>query len=135
MKVSARQSRGRIQRRGDGRFQMATKRVDIFELPANDAAMVYPGTVYVNRGDSIDFYNKTGNKATLLVTGVVLDGVVPYEVENISTGGPHTYTVAQVAADGIHEYQVLVTLKSGAKVWAVGSSTPRIIIRPSSEVS
>ncbi|PWB76526.1 MAG: hypothetical protein C3F15_05230 [Holophagae bacterium] len=114
---------------------MATKRVDIFELPAGDSAMVYPGTVYVNRGDSIDFYNKTRPNATLLVTEVVLDGVVPYEVVGISTGGPHTYTVAQVAADGSHEYQVLVTLKNGAKVWAVGSSTPRIIIRPTSEIS
>ena len=119
---------------------MARYDVFIFEYPVSIGAAVNPGVLEVVPGDEIDFYNRTSSDATLwLAQDRVLAGVSSGQLvilsPSVTRGLPTHFTVDTAASVGVYEYQVLVTLRSGKKVFAVGESTPRIIIRPSSQIS
>jgi hypothetical protein len=117
---------------------MARHDVFIIELLGGGYALADPGTLPVATGDTIEFRNQTTNDALLLIAeDSVLDGVSAGVGVPISPTGSRSPIRAfrVVARDGTHEYQMLVRLSSGRQVYAVGSSTPRIIIRPTSEVS
>ena len=53
----------------------------------------------------------------------------PHHVGALGTGASRTFAVL-AAPPGIYEYVVSVKLKKGKRVFAVGSSTPKIIVRP-----
>lgn len=119
---------------------MARYDVFIFEYPVSIGAVVDPGVLEVAPGDTIDFYNRTASPATLLIaedrvlTDVQSGQGVPINPSSIR-GGATSFTVDAGASVGVYEYEVLVTLRSGKKAYAVGESTPRIIIRSTTEVA
>jgi hypothetical protein len=112
--------------------------VVIIELLESEYALVDPGARVVAPGDTIEFRNTTAHDALLLIAeDNVLGGVsagVGVPISPVSVRNPlRAFPV--VARSGTHEYQMLVRLSNGRQVYAIGASTPRIIIRPSSEVS
>jgi plastocyanin len=107
--------------------------VTILELPSGTHSVVDPGTVWVVGGDTIEFHNDTSFQAKLLFAeGGLLDGVQSMQGKAINTGVSRTFTVL-AAPQGVYEYVAAVKLKKGRRVFAAGSSTPRIVIRSSSE--
>ena len=117
---------------------MARHDVFIIELLGSGYALVDPGTLEVAAGDTIEFRNQTTNDALLLMAqNGVLDGVnsgVGVPISPASSGRP-VRPFLVVGPDGTYEYQMLVTLINRRQVYAVGSSTPRIIIRSTREDS
>lgn len=113
-------------------MQIESKKVYILELPSGTSAMADPGTIEVDRGDTIEFENQTSNDATLFIAeDNVLVDVTPLKGVSLPRSVTSGFPVSSTAADGIHEYQVLVTLRNRRQVYAIGASTPRIIIRSS----
>ena len=111
--------------------------VKILELTsdATSIAVVDPGIVFVDPGDTIDFWNQTKNPARLTISAdhVLVD--VPSMVPKpIAVGGPTTFTVEPRPPVGTHEYVLAVTLSNDRQVFAIGASTPKIIIRSMTEV-
>lgn len=110
--------------------------VKILELTSGTTsiAVVDPGIVLVDFRDTIQFYNQsTGNAIVLIAESGVLDPLQSGQGESIDPrSASGAFTV--VATSGIHEYQVLVTLSNGKRVFAIGASTPKIIIRSMTEV-
>ncbi|HOC42532.1 MAG TPA: hypothetical protein PKJ99_05860 [Thermoanaerobaculales bacterium] len=112
-------------------MQVTGRKVHILELPSGAYALADPGGLEVDRGEAIGFENQTANDATLFIAEEkVLVEAHPLKGVLLPRGAVTPFTVAPDAEPGAHEYQVLVTLRSGKRVFAVGSSTPRIIIRP-----
>jgi len=109
------------------------RRVTIYELTTGTAAILEPGILDAYREDVIEFQNDTAADATLLIAeDGILGGVVPLEGKILRRGGTTQFTVSLGAPTGLHEYQVLVTLRNRRQVFAIGASTPRIIVRSSS---
>lgn len=109
--------------------------VIIYELPTGTAAILEPGLLEVRPGDTVEYSNRTGTVARLVVAEDGLLARVPSMVpQDIASGMTRNFTVDPGAVPGTHEYQIAVTLGSGKKVFAIGASTPRIIIRSSSDV-
>lgn len=93
---------------------------------------VIPGMTFVSPGEDVTFDNQTKHVAEIrLAEEDVLDCVQPLKIE---PGASQTcrVTAPAVKVERIVEYVVLVTLSSGKTVFAVGASTPKIIIRSSS---
>jgi plastocyanin len=114
---------------------MATKNhiVRISELPSGTHAVVDPGIAWVAAGDTVEFHNATAYQAKLLVAeGGLLDGVQSMQGKTINQDGLRGFTVLD-APPGVYEYVVSVKLRRGNRVFALGSSTPKIIIRPASD--
>lgn len=117
-------------------MKVASRKVYILELPSGAYAIADPGGLEVDRGEAIGFENQTANDAALFIAEEnVLVEAHPLTGVLLPRGAVTPFTVASDAEPGAHEYQVLVTLRSGRRVFAVGSSTPRIIIRPPTQVS
>ncbi len=109
---------------------MANHSVKIQELQSGGHSVVDPGIVLAAAGDTIAFSNGTGYQVKLLFAeGGVLDGVQSMEGKVINADASRTFTVL-AAPPEIYEYVVSVKLKKGKRVFAVGSSTPKIIVRP-----
>jgi hypothetical protein len=107
--------------------------VIIYELPTGTAAILEPGIVDAYPSDSIVFRNQTRNAAQLVVAQAGIFARVPaMDPQTIDAGGDSEFTVDPNAEVGTYQYQVVVTLESGKRVFAIGASTPRIIIRSSS---
>jgi hypothetical protein len=107
--------------------------VIIYELPTGTAAILEPGIVDAYPRDSIVFRNQTRNAAQLVVAQAGIFARVPPMVpQTIAAGGDSEFTVDPDAEAGTYQYQVVVALESGKRVFAIGASTPRIIIRSSS---
>ena len=107
--------------------------VIIYELPTGTAAILEPGIVDAYPGGSIIFRNQTKNAAQLVVAQAGIFARVPPMVPlTIDAAGDIEFTVDPDAEAGTYQYQVVVTLENGKRVFAIGASTPRIIIRSSS---
>jgi len=120
---------------------MANCIVKILELRSGATAIaaVDPGIITVDPLDTIEYVNETLQDAILLIAQAgILVGVNPGQGVPISPcrgGAGRRFTVDGAAASGTYEYQMLVTLGSGKRMFAIGASTPRIIIRPMTETA
>jgi len=109
--------------------------VKVFELASGTHAVVDPGILWAAAGDTVEFHNDTAFQAKLLVAeGGVLDGVQSMQGKTVNRGGVRGFTVL-AAPSGVYEYVVAVKLRKGSHVFAIGASTPKIIIRGSSDGS
>lgn len=107
--------------------------VIIYELPTGTSAIVEPGILEAYSGDSVVFRNQTRQPAQLVVAQAgIFARVPPMAPQDIDAGGDREFTVDPTAEAGTYQYQVVVRLASGKRVFAIGASTPRIIIRSSS---
>jgi plastocyanin len=105
----------------------------VFELASGTHAVVDPGILWATAGDTVEFHNDTAYQVKLLVAeGGLLDGVQSMQGKTINRGEVRGFTVL-AAPSGVYEYIVVVKLRKGNHVFALGSSTPKIIIRSSSE--
>jgi len=103
--------------------------VRILELASGSHAVVDPGIVWVDGGDTVEFQNDTAFQVKLLVAeGGVLDGVQSMQGKTINTGVSRGFMVLDALPE-VYEYVVAVKLRKGSRVFALGSSTPKIIIR------
>ena len=110
--------------------------VKILELKADSTSLAVadPGIVIAVAGDLIEFTNLTGDDATLFIAeDGVLETVQPSVGTILRRGEHQPYGV--LPFPGTHEYQVRVTLSNRRQVFAIGASTPRIIIRSATEVA
>ena len=100
-------------------------------------AYVDPGIVVVRPGDTVTFKNKTGAEVKLLFgEDDLLVGVKELQVKEIKANDPgkistREFRVKQNTKDDIYEYVATVKINN-RRIFAVGSSTPKIIVRPSS---
>jgi plastocyanin len=113
---------------------MARHQVKIVELKSVSRAVVNPGILEVCTGDTVEFHNQTAHQTHLLFADRGLfDGNAPPNSNAIKTGMRRAFKVV-CTTPGIYEYVVAVTLSDGKGAFAIGASTPRIIIRSSSGV-
>ena len=109
--------------------------VKVSELASGTHAVVDPGILWVKAGDTVEFHNDTAFQAKLIVAeGGLLDGVQSMQGKTVNRGGLRGFTVLDSPPD-VYEYVVAVKLRKGNRVFALGSSTPKIIIRGSSDGS
>jgi plastocyanin len=109
--------------------------VKVCELASGTHAVVDPGILWAAPGDTVEFHNDTAFQAKVLVAeGGVLDGVQSMQGKTINTGVSRSFVVLS-APPGVYEYVVAVKLRKGGRVFALGASTPKIIIRSSSDGS
>lgn len=109
--------------------------VKIGELASGTHAVVDPGILWAAAGDTVEFHNGTAFQAKLLVAeGGLFDEVQSMQGKTINRDGLRSFTVL-AARPGVYEYVVAVKLRKGNHVFALGSSTPKIIIRSSSDGS
>jgi hypothetical protein len=107
----------------------------IFELNTHKHAMLDPGILEVYPGDMIEYQNQTAAAAQLVIAQAgIFKGVPSMEPQSIPGKGAGQFTVEDTARPGIYEYAVAVTLSTGVTVLAIGGSTPRIIIRSTSQI-
>jgi plastocyanin len=107
----------------------------VSELASGTHAVVDPGILWVKAGDTVEFHNDTAFQAKLIVAeGGLLDGVQSMQGKTVNRGGLRGFTVLDAPPD-VYEYVVAVKLRKGNRVFALGSSTPKIIIRGSSDGS
>jgi len=106
------------------------RNVHIIELESGFNAVVDPGIRIVDPGDKIKIHNDTTFQVKLLFAeGGLLIGVGSMQGKTINSGEIREFTVGSVYPD-IYEYVVSVKLSGGKRVFAVGASTPKIIVRP-----
>lgn len=107
--------------------------VTISFFTSGSHALVDRPILTVSSQDTIEFQNSTTGPAELwFADDDVLDGLPPMPKE-IAAGGRQTFRVIAEPSDdcAVYEYVVRVTLDNRRRVFAVGASTPKIIIRPS----
>lgn len=108
--------------------------VTIYALPTGTHAVLEPGILEAEHGDVIEFRNQTSSVAQLVVAQErILERVPPMVPQDIDGGRAIQRTVDATVEPNTYEYQVVVTLQNGKRVFAIGASTPKIIIRSSSD--
>jgi plastocyanin len=114
----------------------AQKKFETVEIRIVDRgrhARVDPPILQVGAGDQVQFKQDTGSDAIIaFASGGVLVGVGSMEKQKLESNKPRTFTVSGHAGAGVHEYVVCVVLdqQNHRHAFAVGASTPKIIIRP-----